>query len=390
MIIVRAIAFLLHFTLVPFAIGRLITYRVRKGLISDYLIGFFGNLAIFYVLYSIITWIQIWITFEEPVTGGFSLLLKVYLAVVFVLLVAWLVVDRKFLNELKPLVKTKMGKAKNVFKKDKFSIIYAVVFAGLLCLQLYMAFGYEINEWSYDDFDYVVSSQDTISFDALSYVNYIDGSMPNVAEKRAASSWTTFIAMLSKVSGFEATTVCHTILPVILLLMAYLVFYYIAKFLFRETDNRLIFLILLSVAYIFGLYSHYSTTFRLLAALWQGKAVITVIAVPFFTLYLIRTYTEKLQNGSILPILAVSIGASSLTSLSFVFIPIVAVVIWMVMCVYYRKIYGVRYLIASLIGPIYAGGFYILVWMLQKDMQSFDFKYFPFREKTDWWDKWFQ
>lgn len=390
MIISRALAFLLFFTVIPFAVGRLITYRARKGLIVDYLVGFFGNLGIFYILYSVFTWIQIWVTFVEPVTGAFTILLRFYFTVISLLVILWLILDRKAIFHPFKKLKPRLADLRARVKADKLTLVYALAFAAVLCIQMYMAYGYEINEWSYDDYDYVVSSQDTVSSDTLSYVNIIDGTMPAVAEKRAVSSWNTYIAMLAKVSGFEVTTVCHTILPVLFILLAYLVYYYIARFLFSKTDDRLIFMLILSFAYIFGLYSHYSVTFRLLGAVWQGKAVLTVITVPFFAMYLFQAYGAGVKKGMVLPIIAISMGASSLTSLSTVFMPIEAVLIWVSMCVYYRRIYGIRFLLASLAGPAYLGVYYAFIWMLQQDMSGIEEKYFPFRERHEWWFKWFK
>lgn len=389
MTILRACVFILHFTLVPIMIGRLITYRARTGWIADYLVGFFGNLAIFYILYSIVEWIQNWCTFVDPVIGGFTLLLKVYGFVLAVLLILWICLERKSLRKAITKVRIKLINGKLDLIADRFNMIYLLIFTIILVFQMYMAFAYEINQWSYDDYDYVVTSQDTITSDTLSYVNFIDGTMPNVAEKRAVASWGTYVSMLAKTTGFEVTTVYHTILPVFLLLLAYINFYYIAKFLFRKLEDRLVFLIILSVAYIFGLYSHYSSTFRLLGAIWQGKAVLSVIAVPFFMFFLIRAYKEKISNTYLLPIAAISLGVSSLTSLAALFIPILVVLVWLLMCIYHRKIYAVRYLVASLIGPIYLIVFYAFIWMLQHDMQGYDHKYFKFRKTTSWWQRWF-
>ena len=379
---------LLNFTLIPIAVGRLITYRARTGWLADYLVGFFGNLAIFYVLYSCVTWIQNWITIKEVVLGGFTLVLKLYFVIIALLIVLWLFLDRKSIIRVFDKLKAKGNIAAEKVKEDKFVLVYAVIFFVLLGLQCYMAFFYQLNEWSYDDYDYVVSSQDTISKDVLSYANYINGEMPVINEKRAVSSWTTYVAMLSKVSSFEVTTVCHSILPVLLLLVAYVAVYYTAKFLWEKADDRLIFMILVSMAYIFGLYSHNSTTFRLLGAIWQGKSVLTIIAVPFFTLYLVRAYKEE-QKKVFLPIAAVSLGASSLTSLAIVFLPIISGVIWLIMCIYKKRVYGFYYLIASLFGTVYIGIFYRLIGMLQWDMQNHETRYFPFRGQNDWWYKWF-
>ena len=106
-------------------------------------------------------------------------------------------------------------------------------------------------------------------------------------------------------------------------------------------------------------------------------------------LYLIKAYKREVKTAYMLPIAAVSIGASSLTSLSVLFIPIVAVLVWIMMCVYHRKIFGIRYLIASLLGPLYVGIFYILIWMLQQDMKTSENKFFESRIEKQWVLKWF-
>ncbi len=379
MTIIRAISLLVHFTLVPLAVGRLITYRAKCNWIERYLVGFFGNLAVFYILYTIVEWRQNWTTLEDPVIGAFSLLVRVYLIAIAIIVCAWFYLRINSHKRLIERINSKYLIVKERISKDKYTVIYTVVFVVLLALQLYMAYGYEINEWSYDDYDYVVTSKDAITSDTISYVNFIDGTMPNVSGKRAVASWGTYVAMLAKCSGYEVTTVYHTILPVLLLIVAYINFYYIARFLFEEIDNRMIFLILLSVGYIFGLYSHYSATFRLLGAIWQGKAVLSVIAVPFFTVYLFELYKNTYVKANILPIALVSLGISSITSQSLLFVFPIAIFVWLLMCVYHKKIYCVRYLVASLVGPIYLCIFYALISMLQYDMQMHEFKFFRFR-----------
>ena len=379
MTLIRAFAFLLHFTIVPIAVGRLITYRTKSKWIESYLIGFFGNLAIFYVLYSILEWRQNWKTIVDPVTGAFTALTSIYSGLILLALVLWSIFRRDKIKKLPARIKFKIYGTKQKITEDKFSIIYILIAVALILVQLYMAYAYEINEWSYDDYDYVVTSNDAISSDTVSYVNFIDGSMPNVSAKRAVASWGTYVAMVAKTSGFEVTTVYHTILPVFLLLIAYLNFYYIARFLFSKTDDRMIFLILLSMGYIFGLYSHYSGTFRLLGAIWQGKAVLSIIAVPFFTVYLFEQYKREYDKANLLPIAAVSLGTCSITSQSLLFVVPITIFVWGLMCVYHKKICGIKYLFASLIGPIYLGIFYALICMLQYDMQMHEFKFFRFR-----------
>ena len=64
------------------------------------------------------------------------------------------------------------------------------------------------------------------------------------------------------------------------LLLAYSCYNYMAEDLYEKRKNRIIFLIFVSLLYLFGYHSHYSMTFRLLGPNSQGKAVLAVIFVP--------------------------------------------------------------------------------------------------------------
>ena len=122
MIIIRALLLLLHFTLVPVAVGRLITYRVNNPLhrnpIVTYMTGLFGSWGIFYVLFAIFEWRQNWNTKSVLFLGSFSLLTKAYTAVIIALVILWLILDRKNLKLQKPKLTL-----------TKYTAIYGIVFA---------------------------------------------------------------------------------------------------------------------------------------------------------------------------------------------------------------------------------------------------------------------
>jgi hypothetical protein len=392
MTIIRAIAFLLHFTIVPVALGRLITYKQRNdrdSAIATYIIGLFGSFAMFYVLCSLLVWHQYWNTFTEPFTGSFSALCISYSALIAVLLLVWLKKDLQAIKGFKTTVKELWRDRLIQIRTNKFLNIYIIALLVLVFVQLYFAYAYEINEWSYDDYDYVVNSQDTISTDTISYVNFVNGEMPYLSDKRAITAWPTYIAYLAKVSGFEVTTVCHTILSVLLLFIAFAVYYYIAKFLFKDYENRFIFMIILMVLNMFGLYSHYSPTFRLLGAIWQGKAVLYAIALPFFLVYLFQIYSQNVESGRVLPLVALSMGACSLTTMSALLISATAIVVWLCSSIFNRKICAVRYLMASMMGVIYLFIYYVLISMLFRDMMDENAVYFKRGRDINWWYKWF-
>ncbi len=392
MTILGALLLLLHFTLVPLAVGRLITYPVKNPLHKQpaavYVLGLFASFGVFFILYGILVWFQYWNTFDVPITGCFTALVWSYSVVIAILVVLWLWLDRAAIRGIFSYIRQRLSSWQRDIKGDVFVLVYGIIFAAVLLVQLYFAYGYEVNEWSYDDYDYVVNSQDMISSDTLSYVSYTTGEMPNNQEKRVVVSWPAYISYLAKISGFEVTTVAHTIMPPLFLLIAYLVYFYLSGLIFTKLDNRLIFMILLAVGFAFGLHSHYSVSFRLLCTIWQGKAILSAILVPFMITHLAFLYSDKVDRGNLLPLVSIAIGSCSLTTMSMLLFPMTVILMWLVMSIYHRRLYEVSYLIACLAGPVLALGFYFLITILFSDMQGLT-HYFIRGRDINWWYKWF-
>ncbi len=392
MTILGALLLLLHFTLVPLAVGRLITYPVKNPLhrqpAAVYVLGLFASFGVFFILYGILVWFQYWNTFDVPFTGCFTALVWSYSVVIAILVILWLWLDRAAIRGIFSYIRQRLSGWQRDIKVDVFVLVYGIIFAAVLLVQLYFAYGYEVNEWSYDDYDYVVNSQDMISSDTLSYVSYGTGEMPNNQEKRVVVSWPAYISYLAKISGFEVTTVAHTIMPPLFLLVAYLVYFYLSGLIFTKLDNRLIFMILLAVGFAFGLHSHYSVSFRLLCTIWQGKAILSAILVPFMITHLAFLYSDKVDRGNLLPLVSIAIGSCSLTTMSMLLFPMTVILMWLVMSIYHRRLYEVSYLIACLAGPVLALGFYFLITILFSDMQGLT-HYFIRGRDINWWYKWF-
>ncbi len=382
----------MHFTLVPLAVGRLITYPVKNPLhrqpAAVYVLGLFASFGVFFILYGILVWFQYWNTFDVPITGCFTALVWSYSVVIAILVILWLWLDRAAIRGIFSYIRQRLSGWQRDIKVDVFVLVYGIIFAAVLLVQLYFAYGYEVNEWSYDDYDYVVNSQDMISSDTLSYVSYTTGEMPNNQEKRVVVSWPAYISYLAKISGFEVTTVAHTIMPPLFLLVAYLVYFYLSGLIFTKLDNRLIFMILLAVGFAFGLHSHYSVSFRLLCTIWQGKAILSAILVPFMITHLAFLYSDKVDRGNLLPLVSIAIGSCSLTTMSMLLFPMTVILMWLVMSIYHRRLYEVSYLIACLAGPVLALGFYFLITILFSDMQGLT-HYFIRGRDINWWYKWF-
>ncbi len=390
---IRALLFLLQFTLIPVAMGRIITYKAKGECFENgfvrYITGLISSWGIFYVLFSLLEWFQNWNTYNEPFIGCYSALKYSYMVVSIAMVVVWLILDWKRFFGIKDFIKTFFSNLYKEIKTNRFLPIYIAFFALALLVQSYFAYKYEINEWSYDDYDYVVSSVDTINNDILSNSSIYTGDSQYMQTKRAASSWTTYIAFISDISGYDVTTVCHTILPVILMWVAYVVYFIIAQALFNKKEDVFIFMTLLSVIFIFGNHSHYALTFRMLCTIWQGKAVLFAVIVPFMYYYFMKLFDGEITNKNILPTIAISMGATSLSTMSMMIIGLLVGSIWITTSIYHKKIQSIRYLIAGLIGPVYQLIFYWLICLLLEDMQGGWPQHFNRSRGNSWWYKWF-
>ena len=228
---------------------------------------------------------------------------------------------------------------------------YLVLFFLLLGVQLYLTVFYESTVWSYDDYAYVVYSNDAIASDHMYLIEPISGNEAAFSYKRVLNSWDIYIAFLSKISGFSVTTIAHTIVPAAFLLIAYLVYSYLAAQLFEKRENRLIFMCILSAAFIFGLYSPYSLTFRLLVTLWQGKAVLSTIVIPFLFGFLPKVYTQAKCKQTYLYLTVISMAACSYTMMGSGMSIAVYAAMLAIVSLYSRRITGLGYCICGCAVP---------------------------------------
>jgi len=191
--------------------------------------------------------------------------------------------------------------------------LYLVVFLGLLCWQVFNGFVRDTTYWSYDDAAYVTYAADAIRYNAIQTIDPYTGIGKVFNAHRALQGWLYFPGFLSLISGVSVATMERTVLEAYDILLAYSVFVYMASVLFKRKDNCLIFLIFLSLLHIFGWYSPYSVTFRLLGPNYQGKAVIAVSLFPLLFTFLIQILNRPYMRQRGLLLLLFSTAAASLT-----------------------------------------------------------------------------
>lgn len=323
----------------PFLLGNLITYNDGDNELlsftSKYILGLFTELSLFWVLCVPMTFFMVSFTI---LTTTYSIFLITFCGISI-----WLACKENLYNKFLVVYKN--------IQFSRYEFVYLLLFLLLLGIQLYFAAFYESTIWSYDDYSYVVHSLDTISSDHMFLTDMITGNETAFSYKRILNSWEIYIAYLSKISGFHVTTIAHTIIPILFLCIAYLVYFFIAKQLFNNRENQLIFMCILSVILIFGLYSPYSLTFRLLVTLWQGKAVLFTIVIPFLIAFLPGAYIQSSHKRNRLYLVIISISACSLTMMGSGMSIAVFIVMLFVICLYQRRLAGITFCFYGCIIP---------------------------------------
>lgn len=182
-------------------------------------------------------------------------------------------------------------------KIDKIEVIY------LLCLALISVF-LLIQEYNYqhvdeDDARFVVEVVDAIENDTMLLTNPATGevieSYRNLEiAKDAVAAWPMFVAYLSKITTIKPAIMDHTILPLLLTILAIYVWWkFIENFVGKNIVYQSMFVIIMLLMMIFG-YSHRWTMISMfMNRLWQGKAVVASVGIPALFTSIINFYDNK-------------------------------------------------------------------------------------------------
>ena len=356
MIILKLIMTFLMLGIVPYILGlyirNMIPCKDREVLhLYCYVCGFFFMLALFEpicVLASYMRW-----TFNV-VVGLYSVLLMVVVVVVFI--------KQKIISRLKFFSLKKMGQMIQKLYRERsvFEWIYLIAFFVLLGIQVFGAVFYFSTINSLDDATYIAIGSSAIVKNDLYQIDPYTGIYHPLEIKRVFQSSLIFYAYLAKIIDISVPTVAHTVLNTVLLLMAYCVYGIMAKDLFKKRDDQLIFLIFISLFFLFGNYSNYSHSFRLLATLWQGKAILAVILTPLLFILMRRILSERYhwKYGMLLMILSTSAISLSLMGVATIFF--VVVILTILFALYNRNFQLLLYIIWACIIPGSIGVAYLI------------------------------
>ena len=168
-----------------------------------------------------------------------------------------------------------------VWGRKKSTIEYVQWFLVVLLIAFQVIIAVTHASFDGDDAYYVVQSVITDETDTLYRILPYTGLSTSLDMRHAMAVFPIWIAYLARMTGIHATIMCHTVLPVFLIPLTYLIYYEIGKVLFREKEEQLpAYMIALNVLQVFGNVSIYTNATFFLTRTWQGKSMLANVVIP--------------------------------------------------------------------------------------------------------------
>ncbi|MDD6157403.1 MAG: DUF6077 domain-containing protein [Lachnospiraceae bacterium] len=286
--------------IVPIALGPLFTSNIKRNVVGSLIFNYFVGIMVEVALMQLIS---------VPLTltkCSFSLLVIVYSAVISVLLVLAALFRYRVIRNI-------FGDAARRIRKA--SKCWILVLIGIYVPILVLSFQ---NLYIYgDDKTYITMITDILNSNTL-YLRDVDTGIPVgwILSKYSLSSYFTWLAYMAKITGLHPLILCKTALMYIIIPMGYAVQGLLSAYLFRNNERKmLVYMLCVILVTIMGGFSNYTVTYRFYTWVWQSKAFLAIVVLPFLFYYCNLVYEDKAGKREYL-ILFIAILATCATTLT--------------------------------------------------------------------------
>lgn len=255
---------------------------------------------------------------------SYSVLIMLYSGVILLLLILSCFSGRTMWKKL--YHRYRFMALKHRINQQGYKVIYLLgwfLFFAVVMAQVYMAVFYEYYDG--DDSYYLAVPLMSDKFDSMYLRDPYTGYNYNLDIRHALSPTPLFIGWLSKASGIHPTIISHSVLSVVWLLLMYLVYSELSKYLFRKLEQyRPWFLVLLSIWYLFGNVTISTAETFIMTRTWQGKGLLAGVLIPCVFLCFFLFTEKEVSKGSWIFFIMVCISSVFATSVSFMLITTMA------------------------------------------------------------------
>lgn len=213
-----------------------------------------------------------------------------------------------------------------------------------------------------DDVTYVVNAQDALRTNTMFQVNSDTGQMGIYPQLRYMfSSYSIFCAAISKMVDIHPAILMHTVFPLFLITLAYIVYYLTAKKLFKEDMRKIgVFMVLVCLINIFGNYSIYTASSFLLFRIWQGKAIMAAILLPFILYLCMRVMWKSGTKADWILLFITMIATCTVTSLGVALGGILLGVLGIVFAIMHKNVKTLLYAFICALPCVVYGSLYLI------------------------------
>ncbi len=296
---------IIFFIIVPFLIGSLLTRFINQNsnsIILCFPCGFVALLSIYEVVALPMTFLKC----------PFNLLVIVWLSIVIGLCIISILLHYKHFGEL----------WHNLVETIKQLPWFAIVVILLILLQAAVLSAFmHIDD---DDAFYVGTATTAMHTNTIFEYDPYTGELATQFDARyALSLFPVFCAIYSALTGINVTILMHTVLPAFLIPLAYLVYYLIAKDLFKKDIKKILaFLFFVCILNIFGFASIYTASSFMLFRIWQGKAILASILLPFILFVCMRFFSRHTGKKDWFLMLLIMLASCTVSSMGVFLSPI--------------------------------------------------------------------
>ena len=256
---------------------------------------------------------------------------------------------------------------KSLFIKENIFWIFPL---SIIVFQLFMGIFYQYLDG--DDAYYMAQSTAAYMTDYMYGFEPYTGITTALDMRHGMAGIPIFISYLSRMTGIHPAIMGHTIFSAFLIVMTYLVFYQLAKRLFKNKQKeQALFLGFIALLQMFGNSTIYTNETFFLTRTSQGKAVMASFIIPLLFLLLfemmerLEVYKsfnhKKLQMSDIwIRIIMIQIAAIACTTLAVYLLPLLLGVGILVITIQVRKIKPLLFFLCCLFPSVFYGILYLL------------------------------
>ena len=213
-----------------------------------------------------------------------------------------------------------------------------------------------------DDAFYVATSLTSEHTDTMYRFTPYYGANGELDVRHALSPVPIFMAWIARVSGIHVTILCHSYISMLFLLLMYMIHFQVARRLFPgQKKNQWLFLLALSIWYLFGNVSIYTAESFALTRTWQGKSMFPNLIIPYLFLWMLCMAKDEMDIGEWAMLFVTTLAAAFTTSTGIFTVPVLLGMEAAIIAVVKKRAMVVVQTVACLVPCLFFGMLYLFL-----------------------------